>query len=680
MKPIGYTKEGIKIYGPQKGPQTAMLSSSADIVIGGGAAGGGKTVWLEFEGAKGVHFKDFTGIIFRRQYNDIISPGGVWDTSIPIYESLNGYGVRGNCEWTFPSNAKIKFSHLNTENDKYNHQGPAYTYIGFDELTQFSKTQFFYLLSRNRNFGSCKMRPYCRGSCNPDADSWVADLISWWWDKETGYPIPERQGVIRYFIRDDDNDDIEWVSKDYRDKNGDPPKSITFIASYLEDNKLMPNISQYRSSVMAMDKVNRERLSKGNWLISFSGGMFNPAWFEIIDKEPEGIKWARYWDTAATEVDEEKMNDPDWTSGAKCGIKDGVYYISDIVTYRETPAKSEVKMKEVAFIDSRDTEIWWEEEKAAAGKFTSQYLSQVFSGYSARPDPVKGKKEERAAKWAAWAEFGRVKIVKGEWNKKFLAQAGKFPLGKRDIIDSISGAFGVLVGPKPILEYYVPSVHVDSFKRDIAEFNKIDHRNVSVYIVLWLEENGGIYGGCFLWSHKARKLKMYNEIYSPYPVTSQLIKEIKIKAIVPIEYQDHFITVKKILCNDMMAKTGKSNIKKDLANSGIRITEGKLFDLHSSIFRVNRMLAEQSLIIHGECVETDVQMRRWAYSDKKIPVNGFPLAMCVCMVESHIRDQISEVRPDAILTPYSKTKTKIRESLRITHDGKKENNQYLYLT
>ncbi len=36
---------------------------------------------------------------------------------------------------------------------------------------------------------------------NPDADSWVAEFISWWINWETGYPIQERSGIIRYFLR-----------------------------------------------------------------------------------------------------------------------------------------------------------------------------------------------------------------------------------------------------------------------------------------------------------------------------------------------------------------------------------------------------------------------------------------------------------------------------------------------
>jgi hypothetical protein len=48
--------------------------------------------------------------------------------------------------------------------------------IGFDELTHFSESQFFYMLSRNRSM--CGVRPYVRATTNPDADSWVATFIA----------------------------------------------------------------------------------------------------------------------------------------------------------------------------------------------------------------------------------------------------------------------------------------------------------------------------------------------------------------------------------------------------------------------------------------------------------------------------------------------------------------------
>ena len=102
------------------------------------------------------------------------------------------------------------------------------------------------MVSRNRS--TCGVRPYIRATCNPDADSWVADFLSWWIDPESGYPLPERAGVLRYFIRIGET--IEWadraeeLSEVLRQSQKlppgiDPPRpmSVTFIPAWVFDRR-----------------------------------------------------------------------------------------------------------------------------------------------------------------------------------------------------------------------------------------------------------------------------------------------------------------------------------------------------------------------------------------------------------------------------------------------------------
>src|SRR5215468_6973160 len=122
--------------------------------------------------------------------------------------SIRGLVASRTCarEWRWPRGGKIKFLHLQFDSTVYDWQGAQITLICFDELTHFSRHQFFYMVSRNRS--TCGVRPYIRATCNPDADSWVADFLAWWIDRETGFPIPERAGVLRYFVRV--SDEIVW--------------------------------------------------------------------------------------------------------------------------------------------------------------------------------------------------------------------------------------------------------------------------------------------------------------------------------------------------------------------------------------------------------------------------------------------------------------------------------------
>lgn len=660
-----YDKDNHPVICPQPGPQEAFCASTADIVIYGGAAFGGKTVALLMEGTRNVADERYTGVIFRRKYKEIVDGGGLWDTSMQIYPMLGGSGSRGRTEWTFPSGCRLKMNHLNQERDVETHQGSAYVYLAFDELTHFTEYQFFYLLSRNRPPAGCMLRPYCRATTNPDADSWVSKFIQWWWDPETGYPIPERSGVIRYFTRMEN--EIVWVSPDWRDEFGNPPKSVTFISSGIEDNQLgIVSDPGYRANLLAQDKVTRERLLRGNWLITFGGNMFDPLWFKIVDASeiPADLQMVRYWDMAASEVKEQDKHDPDWTCGGLCGIKDGILYVVDLNFFREAPGTTERIMRETAEQDGHEVAVWWEEEKGSSGKFATEYMKKIFRGFEAHADPVSGSKVERARPWAAYAEFSRVYIVRAQWNRQFLAWVGKFPDGKRDAVDSISGAFKVLVGPKRVFNAYLPidNGHLKNFSREKEDFEKIQPHNVEVYCVLWATPDGGVYGGCYLWSRTAKRLRLYNEIYHPNPVAGQLAQDIKDKLVVPLKQKPNYVTVEKIICNEEMAKTGKASMYKELKRYGIRPHITTVYDESGSIFRGNTMFQTNQIWLHSDCVETDVEIRGWGL-ERGRPAQGYPLARGLCLMISQLKSEF-KVQQDYIAPHYNKQRIAVREKLK----------------
>jgi hypothetical protein len=130
---------------PQPGPQEQFLSSSADIVIYGGAAGGGKSFALLMEPLRHINNPKFGAVIFRKNANQITAEGGLWDTSDGIYPYIGGKGTKNpRPTWKFPKGAKISFAHLEYEKDKFAWQGSQIAFIGFDELTHFTESQFFY--------------------------------------------------------------------------------------------------------------------------------------------------------------------------------------------------------------------------------------------------------------------------------------------------------------------------------------------------------------------------------------------------------------------------------------------------------------------------------------------------------------------------------------------------------
>lgn len=132
------------ILAPQKGPQEKFLATSADVCIYGGAAGGGKTFGLLLEPLRHMKNRDFNAVIFRRNYTQVTSPGGLWDSSRKIYSLVQGsYPLKTpKLHWTFAKGATVNFAHLGSDDDCLDWQGSQITMIGFDELTHFTEYQF----------------------------------------------------------------------------------------------------------------------------------------------------------------------------------------------------------------------------------------------------------------------------------------------------------------------------------------------------------------------------------------------------------------------------------------------------------------------------------------------------------------------------------------------------------
>jgi len=291
-------ESNIKYIKPQDGYQLEFAASPADICIGGGAAGVGKTFSLLLEPLRHKDVDGFGSVIFRRTSPQIKNEGGLWDTSMKLYTLAGALPRQSTLEWQF-GKSKLKFSHLEYEKNIYDWQGSQIPFIGFDELTHFSKKMFFYLLTRNRSV--CGVNPYVRATCNPDPDSWVAEFISWWIDQETGYAIPERKGVLRYLIVDGENyiwaNTKEEVIKagwhiigDVVEKSGidanEFVKSVTFIGGSIYDNKeLLRENPAYLGNLLAQDKATQSALLHSNWKVVLSDndvydyhafiGMFN---------------------------------------------------------------------------------------------------------------------------------------------------------------------------------------------------------------------------------------------------------------------------------------------------------------------------------------------------------------------------------------------------------------------
>lgn len=457
---MGVIKMGeIRVLRPQEGPQEMFLSSLADIVIYGGAAGGGKTYGLLLSVLRYKNVPGFGCTIFRRNYNQVFSEGGLWDEAAKMYAGVRGAQANlSRSRWVFRGRSghitsKVTFSHIDRDDGLSNWQGAQICEIGFDELTHFSEKTFFYMLSRNRS--TCGVRPFVLATCNPDADSWVARFIEWWIDADSGYPIPERSGQIRWMLRR--NNTIYWADRKDElieqfhlstDEERQEPKSVTFIASSIYDNKiLLKNDLGYLANLKALAHVEQERLLRGNWKIKPAAGLYfkRTQIGEMLPSVPlDVVKWVRAWDLAATAEDE--GGEPAYTAGVLMGKRsNGRYVVADVVNSRLSAADVRQTVKMTAAIDisrHRRVRVRLPKDPGQAGKDQAQSYIKFLAGFDVCAVAESGSKEARAEPVAAQWQVGNFDIVVGDWNEAYFSQLESFPASKfKDMVDATSSAF-----------------------------------------------------------------------------------------------------------------------------------------------------------------------------------------------------------------------------------------------
>jgi predicted phage terminase large subunit-like protein len=450
---------------PQVGPQEDFLASPADIAIAGGAAGVGKTWGLLIEPLRHIDNPHFDAVIFRRTYTDIKKPGGLWDEASEIYPLLDAVPNQQDLKYAFPRGMSVTFAHMQHVKDRLDWKGAQIPLISFDQLEDFEEDQFWYLFSRNRS-AKAGIRPYIRATCNPVPDDdqiggWLHKLITWWIDPESGYPIWERSGVLRWFVRI--GDQIEWADspdalrarfEDLADEDVQP-KSLTFIPGLLKHNQALERADPgYRANLMALPFVERERLLGGNWKVKATAGkVFNRAWFKtLLSTVPMDVdRWVIFWDKAGTE------GAGKYSAGVLMGRRaNGRYVIANVVRGQWSALNREIVIQQTAEFYRANglmVDIWLEQEPGSGGKESAESSVRNLAGFTVHAEQVTGDKVTRAGPFSAQAEAGNVDLVLAPWNEAFLTEAQNFDgvHGFSDQIDAASGAFNKLtLAPKPM--------------------------------------------------------------------------------------------------------------------------------------------------------------------------------------------------------------------------------------
>lgn len=242
------------VWSPQP-KQEIFMSRAENEALYGGAAGGGKSDTLVMEATRQVEVPHYKGLLLRKTYPQLTE---LIEKSLNYYPRAFPGAVYNDSKhtWRFPSGAKIVFGSMQYTKDKFNYQGKAYDFIGFDELTQFTYDEYIYMLSRNRPNGP-GTRCYMRATANPGGIGHgfvknrfitAAKPMTTIWDP-VAVELPDGAKLKK------------WMSR-------------VFIPSSVFDNKkLLENDPNYLARLASLPKAERDALMYGNW-DSFSGQYF----------------------------------------------------------------------------------------------------------------------------------------------------------------------------------------------------------------------------------------------------------------------------------------------------------------------------------------------------------------------------------------------------------------------
>lgn len=247
----------------------------------GGAKGPGKTESILREATRQIDNPNYRAVIFRRTYPRL---GEIIDRSHRYYLGMGGvYSGKdiklGIPAWTFPSGAKIAFAHCQREEDKWNHHGKEWHFIGFDEVAEFTETQYLFLMAQNRT-SDPSIKTYIRSTANPGG-------IGHAWVKRRFVECCE-PGKVHYFKRVDDED----VECDREDRLA---LSRSFVPATVYDNPaLLQGDPNYIKKLEALNDTERRAFLLGDWDV-FAGQYFN-MWRNtkhVKDKaiNPESVKF-----------------------------------------------------------------------------------------------------------------------------------------------------------------------------------------------------------------------------------------------------------------------------------------------------------------------------------------------------------------------------------------------------
>ncbi len=509
---------------PQEGLQSKVFETikhqKADFILLTGGRSSGKTELITMADLLFAGDSNFRSVKFRRTYKQLTRAGGLWQKANTQYKFFNAKPNKSDLKYVFPSGAETSFGYCDNMDDAESWRGSELSMIAFDEINHHEWQQIAMLQTCLRS--QAKMNSMMIGTCNPDEDSWVYQMFlkGYYIDEETGFPIEDRNGKIRYYIIDPvtENpvfaDNLEFFEENYPDliRPTNPvtgeqmyvePKKFAFFSLCIWDNPIAQKLNpKYVAELVALPPYKRDTQLYGNWLAKATKNkMFRREFLRGLGDHPEYGReevslpkiraTVRAWDLAYTEPSQANKY-PDYTASVKLHrCSRGYYYLDGgwnpdlydepkdgtnqicIGRFKKNVGIRDEFMMRQARYDGPKCEIIIPKGSAAAKAEFEQlkvmFVNEKFKVGGASTGNTKGAKGIRFSPFCSSAEQGLVFILKDTFRCEhtlecFLSELENFEHGfvssskiKDDWVDATSDAFSSLQTKKIRHNFVIPS-------------------------------------------------------------------------------------------------------------------------------------------------------------------------------------------------------------------------------
>ena len=273
---------------PNPGPQTTAALSLADETLYGGEAGGGKTDLVI-----GLSLTEHSRSLVLRRTNKEA------EKLFDRYEEIVGSrdGMNSQKGWRIDGRI-IDIGGCQLESDKQKRKGIAHDLKAFDELVDFTKSQYEFIIAWNR---STNPKQRCRivATTNPPTrpeGMWVVERWGAWLDPK--HHNPAKDGELRWYTTIEGRDtEVDGPGPHMVDGKPVMAKSRTFIRAKLSDNPDLVQTSDYAARLDALPKELREAYREGRFEAGLKDAPFQAIptdWIRAAqerwtDKPPVGI-------------------------------------------------------------------------------------------------------------------------------------------------------------------------------------------------------------------------------------------------------------------------------------------------------------------------------------------------------------------------------------------------------